>query len=217
MVIPRCSITSTGSSVTWSPTISLATHARIAPAPQVIRRLRDLEMPLADVKAVVAATDSAARNALIAAHLERLEVDLARTREAISSLRNLITRPPTALEVEHRTVPSTPAIAIHEIVDRSDILSWWQGALGELQANGGTGPDASRSSCRGRSWPSSPMAVRTTTSTSSTVRWPRTSRRTSWPSTGRCARSTFAAPHDTRRRELGDRHRLADLPRGMAG
>jgi effector-binding domain-containing protein len=60
----------------------------------------------------------------------------------------LITRPPTALEVEHRTVPPTPAIAIHEIVDRSDILSWWQGALGELQANVGaqgltrTGPSA---------------------------------------------------------------------------
>ena len=105
------------------------------PVAQVIRRLRDLEMPVADVRAVVAATDSATRNALIAAHLDRLEADLARTREAVSSLRNLITRPSTALEVEHRTVPPTPAIAIHDVVDRADILSWWQGALGELHAN----------------------------------------------------------------------------------
>jgi effector-binding domain-containing protein len=65
----------------------------------------------------------------------RLESDLARTRAAVSSLRNLITRPETALEVEHRTVGPTPAIAIHDVVDRGDILSWWQGALGELYAN----------------------------------------------------------------------------------
>jgi DNA-binding transcriptional MerR regulator/effector-binding domain-containing protein len=105
------------------------------PVAQVIRRLRDLEMPVADVRAVVAAPDSAVRNALIAAHLDRLETDLARTREAVSSLRNLITRPATALEVEHRTVPPVPAIAIHDVVDRGDIVSWWQGALGELHAN----------------------------------------------------------------------------------
>ena len=43
------------------------------PAAQVIRRLRDLEMPVADVKAVLAAPDAPARNALIAAHLNRLE------------------------------------------------------------------------------------------------------------------------------------------------
>jgi DNA-binding transcriptional MerR regulator/effector-binding domain-containing protein len=105
------------------------------PVAQVIRRLRDLEMPVADVKAVVAASDSDARNALIAAHLDRLEADLAQTREAVSSLRNLITRPETALEVVHRTVGPTPAIAIHDVVQRGDILSWWQGALGELYAN----------------------------------------------------------------------------------
>jgi DNA-binding transcriptional MerR regulator len=105
------------------------------PVAQVIRRLRDLEMPVADVKAVVAASDSDARNALIAAHLDRLEADLARTREAVSSLRNLITRPETALKVEHRTVGPTPAIAIHDVVESGDILSWWQGALGELYAN----------------------------------------------------------------------------------
>ena len=43
------------------------------PTAQVIRRLRDLEMPVADVKAVLAAPDASARNLLIAAHLDRLE------------------------------------------------------------------------------------------------------------------------------------------------
>ena len=45
------------------------------PTVQVIRRLRDLEMPVADVKAVLAAPDAPARNALIAAHRRTRAVD----------------------------------------------------------------------------------------------------------------------------------------------
>ncbi len=100
----------------------------------VIRRLRDLEMPVADVKALLATDDASARNALIARHLERLEDDLARTREAVTSLRDLLERPDTPLAVEHRSVAATPAIAIRETVDRDDIVIWWRGALGELHA-----------------------------------------------------------------------------------
>jgi DNA-binding transcriptional MerR regulator len=100
----------------------------------VIRRLRDLEMPVPDVKAVLATGDAAARNALIARHLDRLEGELARTREAVSSLRNLLERPPTSLRVEQRTVAATRATAISSMVDRGDILAWWRGALGELYA-----------------------------------------------------------------------------------
>jgi effector-binding domain-containing protein len=36
--------------------------------------------------------------------------------------------------VEHRTVAPTAAVGIHDVVDREDILAWWQGALGELHA-----------------------------------------------------------------------------------
>ena len=104
------------------------------PTAQVILRLRNLEMPVADVKAVLAAPDSAARNALIAAHLDRLETELARTRAAVDSLRNLLQRPGKAASVEHRTVPEAPTVAIRAPVDRADVLAWWQGALGELHA-----------------------------------------------------------------------------------
>ena len=31
-------------------------------------------------------------------------------------------------------MPPTPAIAVQDVVDREDILAWWQGALGELHA-----------------------------------------------------------------------------------
>src|ERR1700722_14102995 len=52
------------------------------PAAQVIRRFRALDMPLEDIKAVLHTPDIAARNDLIAAHLSRLEGDLARTQQA---------------------------------------------------------------------------------------------------------------------------------------
>jgi DNA-binding transcriptional MerR regulator/effector-binding domain-containing protein len=104
------------------------------PTAQVIRRLRDLEMPVADVKAVLAAPDAAARNALIAAHLGRLEAELAQTRAAVESLRTLLAPPGGPAAIEHRSVPAAAAAAIGAVVDRADLLAWWQGALGELRA-----------------------------------------------------------------------------------
>lgn len=107
------------------------------PTAQVILRLRDLGMPVPEVKAVLAAPDLAGRNALIAKHLDRLEVELASTRSAVDSLRNLLRRPASAAPIEHRTVPASPAIGIQAVVDREDLLVWWRGALGELHATVG--------------------------------------------------------------------------------
>ncbi len=104
------------------------------PLAQVIRRLRGLQMPVAEVKSVLAAPDLEARNRLIAAHLDRLERELARTRAAVLELRGLLERPVLQRAVEHRTVPPTAAIAIQATVDREDLIAWWQGALGELHA-----------------------------------------------------------------------------------
>ena len=104
------------------------------PLAQVIRRLRGLQMPVADVKSVLAARDSEARNRLIVAHLDRLEADLAQTRAAVVELRGLLERRTIPPAVVHRTVPTTSAIAITERVDRNDVLAWWHGAVGELRA-----------------------------------------------------------------------------------
>jgi DNA-binding transcriptional MerR regulator len=103
------------------------------PVAQVIRRLRALHMPLADVKSVLAAPDSDARNRLIVEHLDRLELELAQTRAAVGELRGLL-EPQAPHPIEHRTVPPTAAIGIRQTVDRDDIFAWWQGALGELHA-----------------------------------------------------------------------------------
>ena len=99
---------------------------------QVIRRLRELDMPVADVKAVLATDNVAERNALIAAHLGRLETELAKTRAAVDSLRAMLA--PPAYPVSHRTVAAMPAIAIETMLGEGEIGTWWPGAIAELKA-----------------------------------------------------------------------------------
>ncbi|HEX4495961.1 MAG TPA: MerR family transcriptional regulator [Thermoanaerobaculia bacterium] len=101
---------------------------------QIIRRFRDLDMPLNEIHAVLAAPDLPARNDLIAAHLSRLEGNLSRTQSAVASLRDLLQHPSSSPRIEHRSIPATASAAITEIVDTKDALSWYQGALGELRA-----------------------------------------------------------------------------------
>ncbi|SEP50884.1 MerR family transcriptional regulator [Amycolatopsis saalfeldensis] len=118
------------------------------PTAQVIRRFRGLDMPLEQVQAVLAAPDVATRNDLIAAHLDRLEDTLARTREAVASLRDLLRDPAEAapIEITLRTVPAVPAAAVHAEIDLADATPWFEGAIGELRATlaaqglAGTGP-----------------------------------------------------------------------------
>lgn len=55
----------------------------------MIRRLRDLGMPLEQIAAVVHAHDVESANAAIAAHLRRMEDQLEETRATVESLRTL--------------------------------------------------------------------------------------------------------------------------------
>jgi DNA-binding transcriptional MerR regulator len=104
------------------------------PTAQVIHRFRDLGMPVDDVRRVIAATDPAARNALISRHLQRLEEELGRTQAAVASLRDLLDHPATEWPVEHRRVPAMRVAAITEDVETAQVGAWYQGALGELYA-----------------------------------------------------------------------------------
>jgi DNA-binding transcriptional MerR regulator/effector-binding domain-containing protein len=103
------------------------------PQAQVIRRLRDLEMPVPEVKAVLGADDQSTRNAVIAAHLDRLETELDKIHTAVDSFRGILETPESAVAIEHRTAAPTTALGVGEIVDRDDVIAWWQGALGELR------------------------------------------------------------------------------------
>jgi DNA-binding transcriptional MerR regulator len=104
------------------------------PTAQVIRRFRDVDMPLDQIGAVLQAPDVDARNALIAEHLARLEEGLVQTQEAVASLRGLLQGPSPALPMAHRSEPALQTAAISETVGLDDLGPWFQGALGELTA-----------------------------------------------------------------------------------
>ncbi|QLY31279.1 MerR family transcriptional regulator [Nocardia huaxiensis] len=90
----------------------------------LIRRLRDLNMPLPEIRAVLAAPDRASRDEALRAHLERMEAELLRTRDVVASLRSLLTTTPTGLEVEYRSVPELFAVTITDVV-AWDVISEW--------------------------------------------------------------------------------------------
>ena len=104
------------------------------PVAQVIRRFRDLEMPVEQIQAVLRAPDLTARNRLIADHLSRLEQDLARTQQAVASLRDLLADPSAAAPVSHRRVAATMTAAITAVVTMGELVPWYLGAFGELYA-----------------------------------------------------------------------------------
>jgi len=104
------------------------------PIAQVIRRFRDLEMPVDRVREVLATRDLPARNRLIAEHLSTLEKRLADAQAAVASLKGLLFASAGPIAVELRVVPATRALAIQATVTRADLLAWWRGALGELEA-----------------------------------------------------------------------------------
>lgn len=103
------------------------------PTAQVVRRLRDLGMPLAEVRAVLT-TAPGDRSAVITRHLQRLEQQLTATRSAVESLRALLEPPHQSSGITHRSEPATPAAAITATVERDELLSWWSDAMAELRA-----------------------------------------------------------------------------------
>jgi DNA-binding transcriptional MerR regulator/effector-binding domain-containing protein len=106
------------------------------PTAQLIRRLRDLQMPVAGVRAVLVAQSTAERDTLIGAHIDHLEAQLANTQAAVNSLRALLDSAAGQQHPVHRrTESSFPVLAItEEIPNPADIDAWWLDALHELRA-----------------------------------------------------------------------------------
>jgi len=105
------------------------------PVGQVIRRFRDLGMPLEQVKQVIEADDQSERNEIIVGHLRQMESALQQTQETVASLRQLLEQPraPLPLAVEYRSVVPTGTLAIRESVAWDHLEEWWVAAFKELQ------------------------------------------------------------------------------------
>jgi DNA-binding transcriptional MerR regulator len=103
------------------------------PTAQVIRRLRELGMPLEEVRAMLRAPDVAARNAVIAAHLGRMERQLEQTQATVASLRSMLEYRAQPIVVEYRTTQAARALAIRDRISMADAEQWWCSAFDELR------------------------------------------------------------------------------------
>ena len=104
---------------------------------QIIRRFRNLDMPIEDIQAILTAPDVAIRSRVVATHLSRLEALLERTHQAAASLRDLleVQASPQLADLAHVSVPAVTAAAITQTIYIRDADAWYQGALGELHGS----------------------------------------------------------------------------------
>jgi DNA-binding transcriptional MerR regulator len=99
----------------------------------LIRRLRDLDMPIADIRRVLEA-EAGERESALAGHLDRMESQLARTREVVISLRRLLGTAPR-LAVTHRRSPATTVLRIAARLPREEVAAWCGQTYPELYAS----------------------------------------------------------------------------------
>jgi DNA-binding transcriptional MerR regulator len=103
------------------------------PSAQVIRRFRDLDMPLDEIRLVLQAPDVDTRDRAIVSHLTRMEDALARTQTTVASLRELLDGGSPTLPVEFRHVASTRAVVVRDSVAWESAEEWLVHALLELR------------------------------------------------------------------------------------
>ena len=100
----------------------------------LVRRFRDLGLPVADVKAVLAAPDLTARDAILAGHLDRMREQLRQTEATVDSLRRMLEGGPMATAIEERLLEGGPTISAAAHLARKDVASWFRDALAGLRA-----------------------------------------------------------------------------------
>jgi DNA-binding transcriptional MerR regulator len=118
--------------------------AQVGPA-LTIRRFRELDLPLADLRNYLRAEaageeagDHGARE-IVAAHLRRLEDRLGRTQRAAQALRELLD-PEAARTVSLEVLPARRVLAVSLDVPPGADLSWYDTAMRELDAVAGPRP-----------------------------------------------------------------------------
>jgi DNA-binding transcriptional MerR regulator len=101
---------------------------------QAIRRFRELDMPLEQVRAVLQAPDEATRNRAILDHLEAMQQQLERTQHTVASLHALLSPAGAPRPITVRSLPAMGALTIQEEVGFDEGGAWCTAAFAELHA-----------------------------------------------------------------------------------
>lgn len=101
---------------------------------QAIRRFRELDMPIDQVRAVLLAPDDRTRNRAILDHLGAMQEQLERTQQTVASLQALLSPASAPRAMTYRTIDAGAVLAIREQVLWDDAGSWCADAFAELHA-----------------------------------------------------------------------------------
>jgi DNA-binding transcriptional MerR regulator len=99
---------------------------------RLIRRLRDLDLPVDDVRTVLNAPDETTRNAVMVEHLDRMSRQLEQVQDTVESLRRMLSGEDEELRVSYRDEPAQLVVAVRGEVDGESVVSWWLEAFTEL-------------------------------------------------------------------------------------
>src|SRR5260370_19689288 len=91
-----------------------------APSAQLIRRFRETDMPLEQIRAVLGASDPDERDRVIIAHLRSMERQLEQTQATVASLRTLLEGGGPTPTVEFRTPDPTWVLVARDRVPWDD-------------------------------------------------------------------------------------------------
>jgi DNA-binding transcriptional MerR regulator len=104
-----------------------------APTAQLIRRFREMDMPLEQIRAVLGASSTEERDQVIIAHLRSMERELEHTQTTVASLRALLEGGRPAAGVEVRTFRPTDALVVSDRVVWEDTEEWLRTTLMDLR------------------------------------------------------------------------------------
>jgi len=100
---------------------------------QAIRRFRELDMPIDDVRRVITAADVTERNRVIVEHLERMRQQLERTQMSVDSLQALLEGAPRqSPDIALRRIPETSVLSTVDVVEFDACSEWLERALSDL-------------------------------------------------------------------------------------
>jgi DNA-binding transcriptional MerR regulator len=103
------------------------------PVAHAIRRFRDLDMPLEEIRIVLSAPDPASGNQAILRHLVRMQRQLEETQRTVASLQEVLSgQVDAAGQVEIRHLPAIAVVAQLARVNFDECSAWLQDALQRL-------------------------------------------------------------------------------------
>nr|WP_269328257.1 MerR family transcriptional regulator [Kineosporia mesophila] len=94
------------------------------PDAQLIRRLRDVRMPVARIREVLATTDPSTRTIVIGEHLDHLQREMDATAAALASLHLMLEHDQRALAVTYRPGAQENVLAVTDEVSHDDLAPW---------------------------------------------------------------------------------------------